>query len=452
MRREVPAISCQTAHVTRPLVLALLLLPLGCPVIDPTPNEPEENWESGLISTDLAVSMTNPNALSGVATLVVDNSGQTATSFDVSGLELFSVEVLDEPDLAWEEDDGRLDVALPQEIGPVTIEVAYGFAVGERFEGLMESGATLTWPYWCGNLFPCRPHPADGARFGVSVSDAGDGMVTVTSADSVTAAPAYQLAWATGPYVRTELGSTSAGTALVHYTPAEDVDAADAGTADLVSVFGWLEETLGEYPFGGEAGAVQVDWGPGAIGGMEHHPFWHVSRPAMDDPTVHAHEAAHGWFGDGIRLLCWEDFVLSEGTVTYLAARAQEVAVGAARGAEVWAGYADELQTMTGTGPLARDQVVWPTGCGDIDVLEDGLFGRIVYMKGAFFFRDVAAAVGPEALDAALGAFARDHVGQAALMQGLLDRIQSETGFDPSDLAQEWLRTEGVPAGWNNPR
>jgi aminopeptidase N len=33
------------------------------------------------------------------------------------------------------------------------------------------------------------------------------------------------------------------------------------------------------------------------------------------------HEAAHGWFGDGVRLRCWEDFVLSEGTASHLDAR-----------------------------------------------------------------------------------------------------------------------------------
>ena len=44
------------------------------------------------------------------------------------------------------------------------------------------------------------------------------------------------------------------------------------GTANLVDTFEWFEQTLGPYPFGGSAGSVGVNWGPGAYGGMEHHP------------------------------------------------------------------------------------------------------------------------------------------------------------------------------------
>ena len=439
--------ACEDPGV-RPL-LPLLALLLGCPSAEPLPpNTPSENWASDLLSTDLDVDLSDPDSLHGTATLVVAAGTEPSASFDVSGLDVESVTL--GPDLTWEIADGRLDVALPREAGDSTIEVSYGFSVGARFEGLMDTGSTLIWPYWCGNLFPCRPDPADGARFGVQVSGAGG--VTVAAADSISPAPAYQVAWATGDTVRTELGVTAGGTTVIQHVPAADADAAAMGTADLVAVVDWLEETLGPYPFGDTTGPVQVDWGAGAFGGMEHHPFWHVSRPAMGDPPTHAHEAAHAWFGDGVRLRCWEDFVLSEGTATYLAARTLAAAVSPAAGDAVWAGYRDELDTMLGAGPLNRDRIVWPTGCGDIDVLEDDLFGRIVYIKGAYFWRDVADAVGAEALDAALGTFTRARVGQDALMQDLLDTVATETGFDPAPLVEAWLRTEGAPDGWDDAR
>ena len=84
-------------------------------------------------------------------------------------------------------------------------------------------------------------------------------------------------------------------------------------------------------------------WGEGFYGGMEHHPYWHVASDAMDNEETHAHEAAHGWFGDGIRLRCLEDFVLSEGTVSYLAARSVGQIVGAEAEAKIWDGYRTEL-------------------------------------------------------------------------------------------------------------
>ena len=49
-----------------------------------------------------------------------------------------------------------------------------------------------------------------------------------------------------------------------------------------------------------------------------------------------AHEAAHGWFGNGVRLRCWEDFVLSEGTASYLAARVLEEVAGPAVSEPIW--------------------------------------------------------------------------------------------------------------------
>jgi aminopeptidase N len=61
-------------------------------------------------------------------------------------------------------------------------------------------------------------------------------------------------------------------------------------------------------------------------------------------------------------------------------------------------------------------------------------------MKGAFFFRAVAKEIGPETLDEVLAAFYQERRGTAAGMQDLLDAIQAQTGFDPTALANHWLR------------
>jgi aminopeptidase N len=80
-----------------------------------------------------------------------------------------------------------------------------------------------------------------------------------------------------------------------------------------------------------------------------------------------------------------------------------------------------------------------------VDILDDGLFSNIVYMKGAFFWRDVAKAIGPEVLDEVFSGFYRARVGTAAGMQDLLDEVRIETGFDPAPLVQKWLRSRGNP-------
>jgi aminopeptidase N len=169
---------------------------------------------------------------------------------------------------------------------------------------------------------------------------------------------------------------------------------------------------------------------------MEHHPYWHVAKDAMSDENTHVHEAAHGWFGDGIRLRCWEDFVLSEGTVSYLAAHVLGQVGGPTLEAAQWKEYQSELDDAIAEGGAPA----WPTGCNQIDILKDKLFTNLPYMEGAFFYKDVADAVGADKLDQVLSDFYMSHRGRAAGMQDMIDLIQQETGFDPSALVESRLR------------
>ena len=419
-----------------PALAATLLAACPTAPVDP----PAANWDVALLQTELAVDLADPDAPTAVATLTFDDAA--SASVDVAGLDVHEVTSEGAP-VDFVLTDGRLDVALPSP----TVDVSYSLQRADLFEGWMVNGSTVTWPAFCGNVVPCRPHPREASRFGVTVT--GTDSVAIAPVDSVLPGPAYQLAFATGPYERTELGVTPGGVSLFHWAPLASVVPANNGTADLLAVMTWLETTLGPYPWGDEAGAVQVDWGPGAIGGMEHHPFWHVSRAAMTRRTVHAHEAAHAWFGDGVRLACWEDLVLSEGLATYLAARAQEAAVSAERGAEVWADYEEELLAILAE--PGRDRIVWPETCDEVDVLSD-LFDRVLYLRGAFFLRDYAELVGAAALDAALGAFVGARLGTAASFDDLLAHLDEATGVDPRPLAITWLRTLGAPTGFPGSR
>jgi aminopeptidase N len=170
---------------------------------------------------------------------------------------------------------------------------------------------------------------------------------------------------------------------------------------------------------------------------MEHHPLWHVAKDAMGDEVTQAHEAAHGWFGDGVRLQCWEDFVLSEGTVSYLSARALSV-VSPAMEAQIWADYQDELDGAIADGGAPA----WPKGCNQIDIIKDNLFTNLPYMQGAFFYKDVAAKVGVDVLDGVIGRFYQAHETKPARMQDMIDAIKRDTGFDPTPIAEARLRKQ----------
>ena len=407
----------------------------GC--TEPTPEEEEQDFLDGkadgaspvdLAATALDVDLASRTA---VATIELEKNGNVI--LEAGGLTITDVSD-DRGHRRYSLTGGKLRVSSVR--GPLV--VSYGFAVHDMADGLLPGGSTVTWPYHCGNLFPCHSRPADGTRFELSLTGVPSGKKAVYPAEIAADAPPYMLAWAVGPYTKATLGTTTAGTKLsVHWLTGGERDAR-AGTRRLVKVFDWYEKTLGPYAFGKDVAAVSVVWGEGLYGGMEHHPYWHVAKDAMSDEVTQAHEAAHGWFGDGVRIKCWEDFVLSEGTVSYLSARALAVVGGPALEAQIWADYQAELDDAIALG----GSVAWPTGCGRVDILEDELFTNLPYMQGAFFYKDVAARVGVDVLDRVIGTYYRAHVGKTGTMQQMIDLIKAETGFDPTPIAKARLRTK----------
>jgi aminopeptidase N len=327
---------------------------------------------------------------------------------------------------------GKLRVANVR--GPLVVE--YSFTVHDNADGLLAGGSTVIWPYFCGNLFPCHSQPADGTTFTLALDGVPSGDKAVYPPAIDAEAPPYMLAWAVGAYSSQALGSTTAGTKVSVFWLPNGKTAALAGTKHLVQAFDWYEQHIGPYSFGHDVASVSVVWGEGFYGGMEHHPYWHVASDAMNDEETHVHEAAHGWFGDGIRLRCWEDFVLSEGTVSYLAAHVLGKVAGADAETAVWNEYRGELESAIHDGGAPA----WPSGCNKIDILKDKLFTNLPYMEGAYFYKDVAAKIGADALDDVLHDFYAAHRGQPAGMQDMIDLIRTKTGFDASQLATDRLR------------
>ncbi|WP_437760665.1 M1 family metallopeptidase [Sorangium sp. So ce1389] len=399
-----------------------------------------EDWTRDILSTALELDLAS---LTGRATIVLAASDSTAASFEIGDLDIASV-ADGSGALDHEVSSGRLDVGVPSTGSDATIIIDYSFKPHEDFDGWMPgSGVSFLWPYFCGNLFPCKSDPADGLRFTMRVTGVPDGMTAVYPESIPTEAPSYMPAIAVAEFTRLELGTTSGGTRVsVWHLPGQEADAA-AGTENLVGVFDFLETTYGPYPFGDNVGTVSANWGGGDFGGMEHHPFWHLSSGSLYSEEVNAHEAAHGWFGNGVRIACWEDFILSEGTATYLAARALEDL-----GVDAWASYECSLRSICDP-EAGRNTIALPDTCNEIDILTDPLWSLVPYMKGAFFFREVAETIGVDVLDRTLGAFYTANVGKAARMQDLLDAIKAATdsaGADAVDaLITEWLRTLECP-------
>lgn len=408
-----------------------------------------QDWTRDIISTGLELDLT---ALTGRATIVLAASESTAASFEIGDLAITSVRDASGADLNHEvvsvmDAPVRLDVGVPATGGEATLVIEYTFKAHENFDGWMpDMGVSFLWPYFCGNLFPCKSDPADGLAFTMNVTGAGAGLTAVYPPSIPADAPSYMPAVAVAEFTKVDLGTTAAGTQVsVWHLPGQEADAM-SGTANLVNVFEFYETTYGPYTFGGAVGTVSANWGGGDYGGMEHHPFWHVSSGSLYSEEINAHEAGHGWFGNGVRVACWEDFVLSEGTTSYIAAHALEQF-----GVDVWADYECQLKHYCDPANDANT-VALPDTCNEIDILNDPLWSGVPYMKGAYFFREVGQAIGVDVLDQALGEFYAANVGKAARMQDLIDHIKTKTDAagqaTVDQLATAWLRTLECPVDY----
>jgi hypothetical protein len=127
------------------------------------PPPPAADPTRDILTTGLSIDL---STLTGTATIGVAPSPGTGLSFEAKGLTVTSVTDQSGAPLNYmanADGNGRLDVGVPISTNPSTVVIAYGFTGGHTtFDGLLAGGSTLTWPYFCGNLFPCHSDPADG--------------------------------------------------------------------------------------------------------------------------------------------------------------------------------------------------------------------------------------------------------------------------------------------------
>lgn len=433
------------------VLTGFVLACVACASDDTAPDSSEDDARGATgLSRDIVDTQVSLDVAThrGTATLQIAAFSGRVLAFEVGelGIEKVHVDGIDTPfQLAALQPRGkRLDLSVPASKNARSVVVDYTFTDQDDLHGFVAAKQTsFSWPVFCQNLFPCHTSPADGTRFGLEVTGIPAGSTLVAPKRIDAEAPSYMLAFAYGDYTWHELGTTTRGTTVGVYTT-PDTDAVGLrGAAHLVEAQEWLETHLGPYTFGNVVGSVSANWGPSGFGGMEHHPFWHVADASMGEAETHAHEAAHGWYGNGVRIRCWEDFVLSEGTTTYLETIVSGAIAGAETEAELWQRLRESLESTVRSG----DTKAWirGEGCNRIDLVTHPLWSRAPYDKGAFFYRDLERELGRDQVVAVLAGFYRDHVGQSAGMADLLERIEADTGFDPAPLTKKWLTSVGLP-------
>ncbi len=398
------------------------------------------NLSHDLIRLDLTLDLSTNKGVAHWKVMPAFTGG--SVTFEVGGLS--DITVLGSP--SYQHSGKLLHVSLPATDFTPSLMISYTFKRYDAMIGLMNAGSSVTWPRHCSNLFPCHSAPSEGFSYTLKVKGLAKGDVAVFASEVTARVPSYAVALAIGAYSYHKVGETQSGLELGVWLRPDQLGTDGKldlpGIVDWPKAVSWLEATLGPYPYGKQLAAVTVPWGPMAYGGLEMHPIYHVSDLAIGDLAVHCHESAHGWFGNGVRIACWEDLVLSEGVADYLMVRAMAAAKGEQVMQPMFAAMEKSVAAKAGT---QKDVVVWQSTCDEIDVEASGVSAKITYHKGALFLRAVAQQVGVAKLDAALGVFVKTHLGNAVRFSALLDVIAAETGFDPKPLAKTWLQSKGDP-------
>ncbi len=392
-----------------------------------------------VVSTALTLNLAARTGVAAVTVLVpaagtdvlLEVGNLTVDSVSLGGVALAPSYVFD--------DMGRRQLRVATTAGSRVVTVNYHFASRVSLEGFnADKGWSYLWPNFCGNLFPCESDTTDGSKFTINVTGVPAGATAIYSSNTLNDAPSYMAAVAIGNYTQLPLGVTTAGTSVSSWYLPGDLANATAGSAHLRAAFDRAERTYGTYRFGSSVGTVSVARGGG---GMEHHPFWHIGQDQLADEKVNVHEAMHGWYGNGVRMACWEDFVLSEGTTEYLTWRTLEL-----EGVDIRARLECELKNAC----TDANTIAYPTGCNAFDINYSALWSSIPYKKGAFFYRRVGEVIGLVALDGILRDFYAANAGQAKHMQDMVDYMVSRATAAQATqiraLAQSWLRDLACPA------
>jgi len=152
------------------------------------------------------------------------------------------------------------------------------------------------------------------------------------------------------------------------------------------------------------------------------------------------HELAHMWFGDLVTMRWWDDLWLNESFATWAAAISQAEAteydtawVTFANVEKSWAYQQDQLPS---THPILADAT-------DIETVEQN-FDGITYAKGASVLKQLQAYVGREEFLAGVRRHFADHAWGNATFDDLLGALQTASGRDLSDWADQWLKTTGI--------
>ena len=405
-------------------------------------------------------------SLQGTATIsAVALSDLSAFNLDLVGLEVSGVRVNGVEAVVLR--DGREMTVTPEtrlDAGrPFEVEIEYGgkpvtstavpFGSGwvhrdQLIYVIDEPDGASTW-------FPANDHPRDPATFGINLTVPA-GYETVTSGVAVgglddpdlpdrweipePTAP-YLVALAVGDFVRTEQRPVDGVELTLWHPPGLDPRLL-APFDSHQAMISYYAELFGDYPFD-RYGALVID-DPGLAAALETQTLSTFGILTLNlGEQVVAHELAHQWFGDSVRLDTWNDIWLNEGLATF----AQWLWVEQANGPAAYdESVVDAYRLMSGEnfgeGGAAEARRRFPPPAHPSP---DDLFNPSVYLRGGLALVAVRDEVGDDVMWKILTEWHRRFGGSVATSQNFKDLVAELGGPEALSILTGHLESPLVP-------
>jgi hypothetical protein len=203
-------------------------------------------------------------------------------------------------------------------------------------------------------------------------------------------------------------------------------------------------QLFGAYPYteldvvdGPMRNASGVEY-PGIVMIASHH---YNEPDSVALAVTVAHEVAHQWWYHLVGNDVIDEPWLDEALTTYSSALYFQYVLGEGN----YQGYIRSLEgNYNSLVEQGRDDLVTQ----GLDYFENsensGVYGAVVYVKGALFFKEVRQAIGDAAFFAALQNYYRDRKYKVAAAEDLLAAFESASGRSLDDLYETWLYSRRV--------
>jgi aminopeptidase N len=246
----------------------------------------------------------------------------------------------------------------------------------------------------------------------------------------------YHAFFAAGQYVLDK--RTEGDLDVVHAVPRALTDAEERTALrrlrQTTEVVGWLESSLGDYPYDQTGGLITALSSSYALETATRPVYPWTGTLGSRWTALLVHEQAHQWFGNHLTLRRWRDIWLNEGFATY---------------AEWW--YAEEeggrsvAERLAATyASIGAGQPFWEVRVSDPGPAR--MWDEAVYVRGAMTLAALRARIGEPGFGALLREWVtRNHAGHVTgeSFRALAEEVSGE---ELDEFFQHWLDDPAKPA------